>query len=226
MTGRVGARDRRRPLRARTGRRRRRRRVARRARRAPARRADRRARLQGAAAPDAAAGRGHDDRRLPDRAGPARVRARRSRGRVRRRGAAGAGGRGGDGGARPRAPRCRAGSRAPMRARLRERGSEELYDRIELPLTAVLASMEDAGIKIDTYRMGEITARLADRVEELESTCVRARGRGVHARLDAAARAHPLREARADAGPQGQDRATRPTRASCARSATSTRSSR
>src|SRR5882672_5803966 len=28
--------------------------------------------------------------------------------------------------------------------------------------------MEDAGIKIDTYRMGEITARLADRVEELE----------------------------------------------------------
>ena len=29
--------------------------------------------------------------------------------------------------------------------------------------------MEDAGVKIDTYRMGEITARLADRVEELES---------------------------------------------------------
>jgi DNA polymerase-1 len=57
---------------------------------------------------------------------------------------------------------------APIRARLRERGSEQLYDRIELPLTAVLASMEDTGIKIDTYRMGEITARLADRVEELE----------------------------------------------------------
>ena len=56
-----------------------------------------------------------------------------------------------------------------LRARLRERGSEELYDRIELPLTAVLAAMEDAGIKIDTYRMGEITARLDDRVEELES---------------------------------------------------------
>src|SRR5206468_8378311 len=57
----------------------------------------------------------------------------------------------------------------PLRARLRERGSEELYDRIELPLTAVLASMEDVGIKIDDYRMGEITARLADRVEELEA---------------------------------------------------------
>jgi DNA polymerase-1 len=56
-----------------------------------------------------------------------------------------------------------------LRTRLRERGSEELYDGIELPLTAVLAAMEDAGIKIDTYRMGEITARLSDRVEELES---------------------------------------------------------
>ena len=29
--------------------------------------------------------------------------------------------------------------------------------------------MEDAGVKIDTYRMGEITARLRDRVEELEA---------------------------------------------------------
>ncbi|HJV30125.1 MAG TPA: DNA polymerase I, partial [Gaiellaceae bacterium] len=56
-----------------------------------------------------------------------------------------------------------------LRDRLRERGSEVLYDHIELPLAAVLASMEDAGIKIDTYRMGEITARLADRVEELET---------------------------------------------------------
>jgi DNA polymerase-1 len=56
-----------------------------------------------------------------------------------------------------------------LRARLRERGSEELYDTVELPLTAVLAAMEDAGVKIDTYRMGEITARLSDRVEELES---------------------------------------------------------
>ncbi|HEY2541778.1 MAG TPA: DNA polymerase I [Gaiellaceae bacterium] len=56
-----------------------------------------------------------------------------------------------------------------LRTRLRERGSEELYDRIELPLTAVLAAMEDAGVKIDAYRMGEITARLSDRVEELEA---------------------------------------------------------
>jgi len=57
----------------------------------------------------------------------------------------------------------------PMRERLVERGSLELYERIELPLTVVLAAMEEAGVKIDTYRMGEITARLRDRVEELEA---------------------------------------------------------
>ena len=59
---------------------------------------------------------------------------------------------------------------APMlRERLVERGSERLYQTVELPLTAVLAAMEDAGVRIDTYRMGEITARLADRLEELEA---------------------------------------------------------
>jgi len=56
-----------------------------------------------------------------------------------------------------------------MRARLLERGNLELYETIELPLAPVLADMEDAGVRIDTYRMGEITARLADRVEELEA---------------------------------------------------------
>jgi DNA polymerase I len=55
----------------------------------------------------------------------------------------------------------------PMVARLRERELEPLYRDVELPLTAVLAAMEEAGVKIDTYRMGEITARLAERVEEL-----------------------------------------------------------
>jgi len=58
---------------------------------------------------------------------------------------------------------------ARLRERLAERGSTELYERVELPLTEVLAAMEDAGVRIDTYRMGEITARLAERVEELEA---------------------------------------------------------
>ena len=56
-----------------------------------------------------------------------------------------------------------------LRDRVRERGLERLYDEIELPLSGVLAAMEDAGVRIDTYRMGEITARLSDRVEELEA---------------------------------------------------------
>ena len=59
--------------------------------------------------------------------------------------------------------------RDPLLERVRERGEEPLYRDIELPLTEVLAAMESAGVKVDTYRMGEITARLADRVEELEA---------------------------------------------------------
>jgi DNA polymerase-1 len=57
----------------------------------------------------------------------------------------------------------------PLKGRILERGLEPLYREIELPLISVLAAMEDAGVRIDTYRMGEITARLADRVEELET---------------------------------------------------------
>ena len=56
-----------------------------------------------------------------------------------------------------------------LRGRVGERGLERLYDEVELPLTSVLAAMEEAGVRIDTYRMGEITARLRDRVEELEA---------------------------------------------------------
>jgi len=44
-----------------------------------------------------------------------------------------------------------------------------LYRDVELPLSMVLRAMESVGVKIDTYRMGEITARLADQVEELEA---------------------------------------------------------
>jgi len=59
--------------------------------------------------------------------------------------------------------------RDPLLERVRERGEEPLYRDVEMPLVRVLADMEKTGVKIDTYRMGEITARLADRVEELEA---------------------------------------------------------
>ena len=169
----------------------------------------------------------HDDRRVPDRARPRRVRcsttSRRSTAssssrtrRPRRR--------------RPRSsatPRPRAASRRRCRERVRERGSERLYRDIELPLTAVLAAMEDAGVRIDTYRMGEITARLS-RPRRGARGAARTSSR---ARSSCSARpqqlgADPVREARADARPQGEDGLLDRQHACSARSAPSTRSSR
>ena len=43
-----------------------------------------------------------------------------------------------------------------------------LYRDIELPLIAVLADMEAAGIRVDIYRLAEIAAKLGDQVDELE----------------------------------------------------------
>ena len=54
-----------------------------------------------------------------------------------------------------------------QRPRLVEQGLERLFREIELPLAGVLADMEAAGVRIDTYRLGEITARVRDRVDEL-----------------------------------------------------------
>jgi DNA polymerase-1 len=56
-----------------------------------------------------------------------------------------------------------------LRERLRELELESLYREVELPLTVVLAAMEEAGVEIDAYRMGEITARLSERTAELEA---------------------------------------------------------
>ena len=129
--------------------------------------------------------------------------------------------RGGDGGARP--PRSPPVAPGPlMRARLAERDLVPLYENTELPLTGVLARMEDAGVKIDTYRMGEITARLRERVEELEGRAYELAGEEfMLGSTQQVARA--LRAAGVTLGARGR-RATPPTRASCRRSATSTRS--
>ena len=58
----------------------------------------------------------------------------------------------------------------PLLERLEALGLDGLYRDVELPLSGVLRAMEAAGVRIDTYRMGEITARLADRLEELEAS--------------------------------------------------------
>jgi DNA polymerase-1 len=56
---------------------------------------------------------------------------------------------------------------AAQRPRLVELGLERLFREIELPLVRVLARMERAGVRMDPYRLGEITARVRDRVDEL-----------------------------------------------------------
>jgi DNA polymerase-1 len=56
---------------------------------------------------------------------------------------------------------------AAQRPRLVELGLERLFREVELPLVRVLAQMEAAGVKMDPYRLGEITARVRDRIDEL-----------------------------------------------------------
>jgi len=57
---------------------------------------------------------------------------------------------------------------AAQQPRLEELELGRLYRECELPLVRVLALMEAAGVRIDTYRLGEITARLRDKVDELQ----------------------------------------------------------
>src|SRR6185312_14967605 len=56
-----------------------------------------------------------------------------------------------------------------MVPKLEARELTRLYHDIELPLVPVLADMEAAGVKIDTYRLAEIAAKLRDQVDELEA---------------------------------------------------------
>src|SRR3989442_6973773 len=56
-----------------------------------------------------------------------------------------------------------------LRERLAQRGSLELYESIELPLTAVLAPMDGPGGQIDEDRMGAMTAGLSDPGQGLET---------------------------------------------------------
>ena len=63
-----------------------------------------------------------------------------------------------------------------QRPRLVELGLERLFREVELPLVRVLAQMEAAGVKMDPYRLGEITARVRDRVDELGDDIVRLAG--------------------------------------------------
>jgi DNA polymerase I len=63
-----------------------------------------------------------------------------------------------------------------QRPRLLELGLERLFREVELPLVRVLARMEAAGVKMDPYRLGEITARVRDRIDELGDEITRLAG--------------------------------------------------
>ena len=54
---------------------------------------------------------------------------------------------------------------------LRDQGMWDLFQDIELPLTRVLIEMERVGIFLDCYRLGEITGKIQDQMEGLE-TCI------------------------------------------------------
>jgi DNA polymerase-1 len=61
---------------------------------------------------------------------------------------------------------------AAQRRRLVELGLEALYRDVELPLVRVLAAMETVGVAIDVHRLGEITARLRDRIDEVRDSII------------------------------------------------------
>ena len=85
--------------------------------------------------------------------------------------------------------------------------------------------MERAGVKIDTYRMGEITARLAERVAELEALAYELAGEEFMLGSTQQVARDPLRAARPDRRAQGQDGLLDRREGAARRSAASTRSS-
>ena len=113
-----------------------------------------------------------------------------------------------------------------QRARLEEDGLTRLFHEVELPLVDVLVEMERAGVKLDVERLRGHLRALRPAGGRARAPRLGPRGRGVHDRLAAAARPHPVREARAVAASGAARPGSPPTRACCRRSATSTRSSR
>ncbi len=59
---------------------------------------------------------------------------------------------------------------------LHSQGMWELFDAVELPLTRVLMAMEEAGVRLDCYRLGEITGKVQDQLEELEASIYKLAG--------------------------------------------------
>ena len=95
---------------------------------------------------------------------------------------------------------------AEQRTRLAELGLETLFTEVELPLVRVLAAMEAVGVAIDLHRLGEITARLRDRLDEVRDLIFELAGGEFTDRLDPAGRRGAVHAPRPAARAQGQDR--------------------
>jgi DNA polymerase I len=55
-----------------------------------------------------------------------------------------------------------------QRPRIEELGLRRLLDEVELPLVEVLCRLERVGVKLDTYRLAELAAGVADEIEALQ----------------------------------------------------------
>ena len=86
--------------------------------------------------------------------------------------------------------------------------------------------MERHGVKIDTYRMGEITARLSERVAELEARAHELAGEEFMLGSTQQVARILFEKLGLDRGPQGQDRLLDRREGAARRSATSTSSCR
>jgi DNA polymerase-1 len=65
----------------------------------------------------------------------------------------------------------------PLQARrLAAEGLERLYREVEMPLVEVLRAMERVGVRLDVHRLGEIAARVRDRIDELKDEIYRLAG--------------------------------------------------
>ena len=166
------------------------------------RRRARRARREAAARQRA---RRHAARRIPDRSGPGVIRPRRPGRGVRRRAAPDAGGRRGDDSARPPRRNTEPADRAAPRTPRRTGRHRPLSDRRAAAHRRARgdgrSGREDRHLPHGRDHGPARRSRRGARVARAG-----ARRRGVRARLAAAARPDPVREARAHRRPQGQDR--------------------
>ena len=89
---------------------------------------------------------------------------------------------------------------------LEARELTDLYERFEQPLVRVLARMETNGIRIDREFLEVLRKDLAEQCDMYVQRIYAARGRGVQRELHPAAAHDPVRQARADAGEEDEDR--------------------